>query len=252
MNECKRIITPNSICSESALDAVTKLVATGMKVASACKFVAEEYQKNYPEDKANWETLKKQYQRANIVNKKQGHVPKSEEQIGTCPCLVPEPLVSTELYTTTLDQVDDLKNQLDKALAENTLLNNAIVECVDNERNFMAKINQLESYISKLEGKETATPQPQQDQVLLEDTILTRTDMVECIKLYGKGFQPAILNKDKVTNLELFKVVCNIISTQQENKDKYPCTLPNKILYSTGYESDAEIGKISSLPQQQF
>ena len=70
MSECKRIITPNTICSESALDAVTKLVVQGWKVQPACKFVAEEYQKNYPEDKAEWETLKKQYYRANTSTKK--------------------------------------------------------------------------------------------------------------------------------------------------------------------------------------
>ena len=55
-----------TICSESATDAVAKLVASGMKVVPACKLTAEEYNAQHPDSEAvKWQALKLTYYRAN-------------------------------------------------------------------------------------------------------------------------------------------------------------------------------------------
>lgn len=103
---------------------------------------------------------------------------------------------------TFLDEINSLKNQLDKALAENTLLNTAIVECVDNERKLLEKIELLTLHISKFEGKESPAQKPQKDNVLL------REDAFNFIMRYGSALQKMAITNTNPDNEKMFTYFC--------------------------------------------
>lgn len=215
MNECKRIITPNSICTESALDAVCKLVATGMKVASACKFVAEEYQKNYPEDKAEWNTLKQQYYRSNPTKaktKKQIHVSKSEEKIDTCIYFSPYPLVHIELYTKAKEHIKELEERIKNLEYSNELLNAELLKSMGIEA-------------------------PPQKSVVKEVILLTRPEVDAAIAHYGNDIQKGVL-KDNKKNAEVFRIFCGVRSRYLENNP--PISLPIRLREAVGCVDDSE------------
>ena len=234
MSECKRIITPNTICTESALDAVCKLVADGMKVAPACKFVAEEYQKNYPEDKAEWKTLKRQYYRHNQPVKK-STTKKGDtspfEKSDSAPFLVDEKRVTAHSFEEKLVQLDvPIYNAIEDELVK---AKKYIKELEQKIKNLEYSNELLNTELLKIIGTEV----PQQTQVLDNKILLTRPEINAAIERYGNDIQKSVL-KDNKKNKELFKVFCGVRNRFLENNP--PIGLPERLLNAKGCVDDSE------------
>jgi len=199
-----------------------------VKKETAFKKVAEEWNATHPDAVVKWESLKKSYNRASKPTKEfRDNVPKVvKANSGTMSR-------NKESFNETfLDEIDSLKHQLDKALAENTLLNNAIVECVDNERKLLEKIELLTLHISKLEDKETPAPQPQ------KNMLLTRKEMYEAIAKWGNEFQVMILKGDNVPNIRLYQVFCGVRAAAFSKVP--PSGIPERLRKATGCVDDSE------------
>jgi len=144
--------------------------------------------------------------------------------IKTYTYFVQAPTISIELYT--------------KLQKDRDALYEVVMECVENERKYREEIEALKN------------PHQLPHESSVEEVILlTRTEMIEIITKYGTGFQPLILNKDKVSNNDLFNTVSAIRNRFEENKTTIPNPLPKRVMLAVGPEPDEDIGTLKSLPR---
>jgi hypothetical protein len=202
MTTCKRIITPDKICSESALDSVCKLVVQGWKVQTACKFVAEEYQRDYPEDKADSRALRLLYYRANPKKKTTKKV--YHDTLST----IEKPLVflNVPMVDSTILLLIQEHNQYVKELLEAVK--------VDSDK-FINRIYELEEEL-KLYKKDVIVP------AVVEklNVGIAREKVSDFILKYGEGMQcRAVERKDSLSNKELFGIFCVV-------RERYKASIP--------------------------
>lgn len=164
------------------------------------------------------------------VNKKLNKVPKATKN-NTTKALADIPDFRIEAYNDLLQENEQLKLKIKK-----------LEQTIDNlDKSNIELTTMLLSYNTPPEIIQEAI-------VVQEDIILTRTEMVETIKQHSIGFQAMILNKDQVTNMDLFKVVVAIRNRYEEEKSRIPNPLPKRIIDAIGPEPDDNIGTLNSLP----
>lgn len=154
------------------------------------------------------------------------------------------------------EAVNKQTNKIPKSNKNTTKVDNNLLQ--ENEQ-LKLKIKELEQIIENLEQSNINLTNellkydiPQQIveevKIVQEETLLTRTEMVETIKQHSTGFQKLILNNDKVTNVALFRTVVAIRNNYEENKNKIPNPLSERIMTATGPEPEENIGTLESLP----
>ena len=124
MSECKAKVIVE-ICAETAVDAVSKRVAKGMKVIPACKEVADEFNRDN-DATVTWKSLRTSYYRAQ--NCSSGTVSKKEKSVPLEQFVKKLDVPMIGVTPKEQDHIDLLKEACKKLRAKNELLKTQVHE----------------------------------------------------------------------------------------------------------------------------